>query len=90
MTAGVDVWVRLLGPFEVERSGKPVMVSSARQRAVLAELALAPGRSVSADALAAVVWGGESPEHLRRSLHTVVARLRRQVGGDVVATTTDG
>jgi DNA-binding SARP family transcriptional activator len=51
---------------------------------LLAVLAMSAGRPVSADRLAGLLWDDDWPEHLRASLHTVVARLRRMVPGAVV------
>ncbi len=51
---------------------------------LLAVLAMSAGRPVGADRLAELLWDDDRPEHLRPSLHTVVARLRRMVPGAVV------
>ncbi|WP_328701583.1 AfsR/SARP family transcriptional regulator [Amycolatopsis pittospori] len=70
--------------------GSPRSLSSARQRALLATLALSCGRLVSIDALARGVWGEEPPERIRGSLQTNVMRLRRLFGESVVVTEPDG
>ena len=49
--------VRLLGPLEVRLEDGPVGLGPRKQRAVLAMLALEPGRTVSADRLAEGLWG---------------------------------
>ena len=49
--------VRLLGPLEVRLGDGPVELGPRKQRAVLAMLALEPGRTVSADRLAEGLWG---------------------------------
>jgi DNA-binding SARP family transcriptional activator len=51
---------------------------------LLAVLAMSAPRPVSADRLAGLLWDDDRPEHLRASLHTVVARMRRMVPGAVV------
>ncbi|GAA1967443.1 AfsR/SARP family transcriptional regulator [Amycolatopsis minnesotensis] len=85
-----DIEIRLLGPFKVIVSGTPVVLTSARQRALLATLALAAGRLVSIDALGTRVWGEQLPERVRGSLHTYVMRLRRLIGDHAVVTEAEG
>ncbi|MBN6041126.1 BTAD domain-containing putative transcriptional regulator [Amycolatopsis sp. 195334CR] len=85
-----ELRIFLLGPLRVERFGEPVALSSPKQRALLAVLAVSPGVSVSVDALAHGVWGEELPERARASLHTLVARLRRLLGDGSIRTTADG
>ncbi|MGC7096876.1 BTAD domain-containing putative transcriptional regulator [Amycolatopsis lurida] len=68
----------------------PVVLTSARQRALLAGLALSAGRPVSIDSLARFVWGESLPARVRGSLHTYVMRLRRLIGEETVATAPDG
>jgi DNA-binding SARP family transcriptional activator/tetratricopeptide (TPR) repeat protein len=82
--------IRLLGSFQVLVDGSPVVLTSSRQRALLATLALAAGRLVSIDALARGVWGEAPPAHIRGSLQTYVMRLRRLCGEDTVVTEPDG
>jgi DNA-binding SARP family transcriptional activator len=53
--------VRLLGPLEVRLGDGPVQLGPRKQRAVLAMLALEPGRTVSADRLAEGLWGDSLP-----------------------------
>ena len=49
--------VRLFGELEVVADGVPVPVYGAKQRALLALLALQRGRPVTADRLIGVLWG---------------------------------
>ncbi|MCR6488492.1 tetratricopeptide repeat protein [Amycolatopsis sp. OK19-0408] len=70
--------------------GSPVVLTSSRQRALLATLALSAGRLVSIDALARGVWGEAPPAHIRGSLQTYVMRLRRLCGEETVVTEPDG
>jgi DNA-binding SARP family transcriptional activator len=49
--------VRLFGELEAVADGVPVPVRGAKQRALLALLALQRGRPVSADRLIDVLWG---------------------------------
>jgi DNA-binding SARP family transcriptional activator/tetratricopeptide (TPR) repeat protein len=66
------------------------VLTSSRQRALLATLALSAGRLVTIDALARGVWGEAPPAHIRGSLQTYVMRLRRLCGEDTVVTEPDG
>lgn len=80
--------VRLLGPVDLAFAGTPIPVAAARQRAVLALLALNAGRVVSTEFLIARVWGDPAPAAARSTLKSVIARLRRslrEAGGDDVA-----
>ena len=65
-------------------------LTSSRQRALLATLALSAGRLVSIDVLARGVWGEASPARIRGSLQTYVMRLRRLCGEETVVTEPDG
>lgn len=85
-----DVEIRVLGSFAVERAGKPVVLTSSRQRALLAALGMAAGESVPIQALACAVWQLAPPERAKASLHTLVSRLRRLLGDDLIGTTADG
>lgn len=58
---GTRLRVSLLGPLRARFAGEPVDVGPVRQQAVLAALALSPGRSVSRQELLDGVWGMESP-----------------------------
>lgn len=76
--------VRLIGP-EGERP-----TGSAKQRLVLAVLALHAGRVVSRQTLIDAVWGEEIPDSAEDSLYTYVSRLRKVLdpcrGGQVLVT----
>ena len=54
---GADLFLRVLGPLRLERDGQAVDVGGARQQEVLARLAVAGGKPVTAEALLADVWG---------------------------------
>ncbi|ONI92246.1 transcriptional regulator, SARP family protein [Saccharothrix sp. ALI-22-I] len=68
--------------------GHPVDVGPARQRCVLAVLAVDAGRVVSVDRLVERVWGDEPPLRARQTLLSYVSRLRQALvaadAGDVV------
>ncbi|WP_405745983.1 winged helix-turn-helix domain-containing protein [Streptomyces sp. NBC_01525] len=67
--------ISLLGPLRVRLAGRPVDVGPVRQQAVLAALALKPGRSVSRRELLDDVWGLESPD--ANVVPVYVYRLRK-------------
>jgi DNA-binding SARP family transcriptional activator len=82
--------VRVLGPFEVYLGGRPVDVSSHRQRALLGALAMSAGQVVSINRLADVIWADDPPKSIRGSLQTLVARLRAVIGSEWFDTAVDG
>ncbi len=82
--------VRLLGSLDVRLDGHPVELRSARQRALLATLAMSAGEVVSIDRLADTVWADDLPESVRSSLQTYVARLRSALGQESLDTEVRG
>jgi hypothetical protein len=52
---------RILGPLEVSADGRAVPLAGAKPRAVLAMLLLHPNEPVSAESLAAALWGEDAP-----------------------------
>ncbi|MFL6007682.1 MAG: BTAD domain-containing putative transcriptional regulator [Gaiellaceae bacterium] len=75
---------RILGPLEVgERNGN-VPLGGPRQRAVLAVLLLEPARVVTAETIAAAVWGENTPQSTVGTVRTYVSRLRHLVGPEVL------
>ncbi len=72
--------IRLLGPIGAERDGEPVSLGGPRQRAVLARLALTPGRVVTVDRLVEDVWAGDPPATAVNTLQSYVSLLRRALG----------
>jgi DNA-binding SARP family transcriptional activator/tetratricopeptide (TPR) repeat protein len=86
----LDIEIRLLGPFEVRRDGRPVIVSSERLRALLAVLAMSVREFVSMDTIGSALWGDEPPDSIRRAVQTYVARLRRMFGDELIATAPGG
>ena len=84
-----ELEVRLLGPIEVERDGAPVALGGQKPRALLAVLALDPGRVVSVDALVEALWPGEPPETAAHAVQVYVSQLRKALG-PVIATRAPG
>ncbi|MER5973148.1 BTAD domain-containing putative transcriptional regulator [Streptomyces sp. NPDC001922] len=69
--------IDVLGPLEVSDDGVPVRISGEKLRAIVAVLALSPGRPVSRNDLIDELWGEEPPRNAENSLHGHIARLRR-------------
>jgi DNA-binding SARP family transcriptional activator len=79
------VEIRLLGGLRViDATGNPVEVHGAKERALLALLALRPGEAVSIDTIVESVWPNGDPESAAPSLRVRLANLRRAVGGESV------
>jgi DNA-binding SARP family transcriptional activator len=68
--------IRLLGPVEVVSAHGAVPIGSAKQRALLAFLALQPSRLVTNDALIDGLWGEEPPDGTVKALRFHISRLR--------------
>jgi predicted ATPase len=84
------VEIRILGPIEVIAAGETLSPGGARERALLAILALAPGQTMSSDRLIDALWGEELPANPQNALQAVVSRLRRSLGSDVIVTRSPG
>ena len=82
--------LRLLGPLEVRLGDRPIELGPRKQRAVLAMLALEPGRTVSTDHLAEGLWGDEPPPSGAKMVQLYVSHLRRLLDGDGVRIVTRG
>ena len=78
--AAARLHVSVLGPLHVKVDGRSVAVPGASRRAVLAVLALAAGRVVGTQTLVDVIWPDDPPETGRRPLHTLISRLRGNLG----------
>ena len=78
--SGRALQVRLLGPVDVLADGASRPVSGLRRAAVLATLALHPGRVVSTDQLVEAVWGDRAPPTAASTLQNHVSYLRRLLG----------
>ncbi|MEQ4725779.1 BTAD domain-containing putative transcriptional regulator [Nonomuraea sp. B19D2] len=71
----------LLGPFEArDGEGRPIEISGARLCALVARLALEPGRVVPLDALTDAIWGEHPPAGAANALQSLVSRTRRVIG----------
>ena len=82
--------IHLLGQLEVMVDGHPVPVAGARQRALLAFLALHANDVVSRERLIDAAWGDSPPETVHASLNVAISKLRRALGAGVLETTPRG
>ncbi|MGM1058952.1 BTAD domain-containing putative transcriptional regulator [Saccharothrix sp. Mg75] len=71
---------RLSGAVEAEVDGVGVDIGPARQRCVLAALAIDAGTVVPVERVVDRVWGDFPPLRVRASLHSYLTRLRRVLG----------
>jgi TolB-like protein/DNA-binding SARP family transcriptional activator len=75
--------ISLLGPFALTGpSGEAIEIGSKKNRVLLAMLASSPGRTMSRDALADVLWAEHSDEQARNSLRQALAVLRKELNGN--------
>ena len=71
----------LFGGFEARlASGTPLLLTNNKAQALLAYLAMAPGRPHLRDKLAALLWPGTGDEQARQSLRQALVTLRRVLG----------
>ena len=86
--------VGLLGPLEVAGPNGLVKLGGAKERLVLALLALQAGEVVSRDALVDALWGDDPPATAVKTLQGHVARVRRALEAagmsDLLMTRTPG
>lgn len=67
----------MLGSFDVVVNGRSVQLGGAKQRALLAILALHANEVVPADRLIGQLWPGDAPESAVNTLQGYVSRLRK-------------
>lgn len=77
---------RILGPFEVERAGRPLALGGAQQRALLVLLILHRNRVLRTDQIVDELWGEQPPPTAVKTLHGYVSTLRKSLGDDVILT----
>ena len=78
--------VRFFGEFEAVEGGVPVPVRGAKQRTVLALLALHRGKPVSADVLIDALWGDGQVANPVNALQAQIGQLRRTLGATAILT----
>ncbi|MFJ8143393.1 BTAD domain-containing putative transcriptional regulator [Streptomyces sp. NPDC096013] len=82
---------RILGSTRAEDGrGTALPLGGARLRALLAALALHPGRAVPLTTLIDEVWAEEPPQDAPAALQALVGRLRRTLGKDAIASDPGG
>jgi DNA-binding SARP family transcriptional activator/tetratricopeptide (TPR) repeat protein len=74
------MWIGLLGSLQVRVEGRAVAVPAARQRALLAVLAVRAGETVATDELAETIWDGMPPGRAADTVRNYVKRLRFRLG----------
>ena len=82
--------VRFFGEFEAVEGGVPVPVRGAKQRTVLALLALHRGKPVSADLLIDALWGDGQVANPANALQAQIGQLRRTLGATAIVTSDAG
>src|SRR3954447_3815770 len=82
--------IRLLGLIEVSLDGRAVRLGGAKQRALLAMLALHPNAPVSVDRLIDGLWGERPPASAPKSIQIYVSQLRKLINGDGAEIVTRG
>ncbi len=73
--------LRLLGAVRMLVVGAEIDLGPARQRCVLAALAVHPDQVISVDRLTECVWGDCSPHRARQTLVSYLSRLRQVLAG---------
>jgi DNA-binding SARP family transcriptional activator/pimeloyl-ACP methyl ester carboxylesterase len=85
-----EVRISLLGPLTVDGEPGEVVLRAAKERTLLATLALRPGVVVGPDALIDALWGDSPPASARKTLQTYVSNVRRELGPEIITTTASG
>jgi predicted ATPase/DNA-binding SARP family transcriptional activator len=70
----------ILGPLEIRRDGRPLVLPAPRPRALLVILLVHANRAVSVDELCDELWDQQPPTSARAALQVHVAALRRALG----------
>lgn len=82
--------VRLFGELEAVQDGVVVPIRGAKQRALLALLALHRGKPVSADRLIDHLWGDGEAGNPANALQAQIGQLRRSLGSGTIVTSDAG
>ena len=77
VAAGSTLKMRVLGPLAVWTGSMPLPLGSARQRTVLAILALNPGQLIHRDAMSDLIWQHDPPRTASTMIQGAVSRIRR-------------
>src|SRR4051812_40981912 len=68
---------RVLGPLEVGDGSRRLQLGAPMQRALLGQLLLTAGRTVSVEEIADRLWPARSPRRPRNAVQLLVLRVRR-------------
>lgn len=86
------MWLGVLGPTvfctpagENGARGPVTPLAAGKHRALLAALALDPGRAVPAEVLVEALWGTDAPPSAQATLHTYLSVVRRALEPDLPA-----
>jgi YVTN family beta-propeller protein len=77
-----QIEIRLLGIVEVSLDGRLILLGAAKQRALLAMLALQPNQRVSARRLIEGLWGEQPPASAPKMVQLYVSQLRKLLDGN--------
>jgi DNA-binding SARP family transcriptional activator len=80
--------INVLGPFAVSIQGRTVRPTAAKQRTLLALLAMEAGRVVPTDVVIEELWGDRPPRSSGSTLRTYVLQVRRLIAAALPAGTT--
>lgn len=72
-----SIAVRLLGPIEVTGPRGAAVLVGARQRSLVALLALRPGKAMASERIIDGLWGEDAPRTALRTLQSHLARVRQ-------------
>ena len=76
--ASVTLAFAILGPLEVRRNGRALVLGRGHQRRLLAMLVLRANEFVSTDRLMEQLWGEEAPVDAANAVCRCVGRIRNQ------------
>ena len=82
--------LRVLGPVEVVGPDGVVPLGGAKERCLLAVLAVNAGTVVAEDRLVDALWDGSPPRTATKTLQNYVLRLRRRLGATAIRTRAPG
>ena len=82
--------IRVLGPVEASVAERPVALRAAKQRAVLAMLALDANHTVSMDRLIEGLWGEHPPASAAKLVQQHISQLRKMLADDGAPIVTRG
>jgi DNA-binding SARP family transcriptional activator/ABC-type transport system substrate-binding protein len=77
MLGGRDLEFRVLGPVEVGNGAGALALGGPKQRALLADLVLNAGNTVSTARLIDDLWGDDAPPTAGHTVETYISRIRR-------------